>query len=97
MLIAEGITTYPSAYRQVRNDAPIEKKEANELTETTILNPKSIGYALSSENNALMKKIFQYYLSDAPQQTGGGKMNTGRWIRVDTLRTRRRRVYARRR
>lgn len=97
MLIAEGITTYPSAYRQVRNDAPIEKKEANELTETTILNPKSIGYALSSENNALMKKIFQYYLSDAQQQTGGGKINTGRWIRVDTLRTRRRRVYARRR
>ena len=100
MLLAEGMTTYPSAYRQVRADAPIEKKEANELTETTILNPKSIGYALSSENNALMKKIFQYYLSDtaaAPQTGGGGKMNTGRWIRVNRLRTRRRRAYARRR
>jgi hypothetical protein len=97
MLIAEGITTYPSPYRESRNNnAPAEIKEANEITETTILNPESIKYALSSENNALMKKIFQYYLSDtstAPQ-TGGGKV--GRWLRVRKPRTRRRR-YTRRR
>jgi hypothetical protein len=97
MLIANGITTYPSPYRESRNNnAPAETKEANEVTETTILNPESIKYALSSENNALMKKIFQYYLSDTStaSQTGGGKV--GRWLRVRKPRTRRRR-YTRRR
>ena len=89
MLIAEGITTYPSPYRESRNNnAPKETKEANQVTETTILNPKSIEYALSAENNALMKKIFQYYLSETPKQAGGGT-RTGRWIRVKRARTRR--------
>ena len=91
MLIAEGITTYPSPYRESRdNNAPKETKEANQVTETTILNPKSIAYALSAENNALMKKIFQYYLSETPKQAGGGTRNrNGRWIRVKRARTRR--------
>ena len=98
MLIAEGITTYPSPYRESRNNnAPVETKEANEVTETTILNPESIKYALSSENNALMKKIFQFYLSDtstAPQRGGG--TTRGRWVRVRRPRSKRRR-YTRRR
>lgn len=97
MLIAEGITTYPSPYIQSRNNnAPKETKEANEITETTILNPQSIKYALSAENNALMKKIFQYYLSDTPKQTGGGRTRIGRWMRVKRPRTRRHRQVRRR-
>lgn len=95
MLIAQGITTYPSPYIQSRNNnAPKETKEANEVTETTLLNPKSIQYALSAENDALMKKIFRYYLSEKPTQTGGRRRG-GRWIRVKQMRTRRRR-YTRR-
>lgn len=90
MLIAEGITTYPSPYRESRNNnAPKETKEANEITETTILNPKSIEYALSAENNRLMKKIFQYYLSETPKQAGGARTRVGRWVRVKRVRTRR--------
>jgi len=102
MLLAEGITKYPSPYRESRNNnAPVEMKEANEITETTILNPESIKYALSEENNALMKKIFQYYLSDTTtpsKQMGGGargRSRNGRWIRVKRARQRRR--YTRRR
>jgi hypothetical protein len=96
MLIAEGIATYPSPYIQSRNNnAPKETKEANEVTETTILNPISIRYALSPENDALMKKIFRYYLLDGTQI--GGKPKTGRWIRVKQLRPSRRRRYTRRR
>lgn len=84
MLIAEGITKYPSPYRESRNGAtPTETKEANEITETTILNPKSIGYALAPSNNALMKKIFKYYLDTAATRTqAGGGAGGGRWIRV---------------
>lgn len=98
MLLAEGITTYPSPYIQSRNNnAPKETKEANEVTETTILNPKSIEYALSPENDALMKKIFRYYLSQGGAQSGGGRAGGGRWIRVKQLPRTRRRHYTRRR
>ena len=90
MLIQEGITTYPSPYIESRDGkAPKETKEANELTETTILNPASIKYALAPANNALMKKIFQYYLDKAAKgQTGGG----GRWTRVARFRRNRNRT-----
>jgi len=107
MLIAEGITTYPSPYIESRKGgpgpaAPRGTKEANELTETTILNPKSIGFALAPENNALMKKIFKYYLTDKnvpTGQTGGGTVKSlrGRWTRVARFPTRRNRRQARRR
>lgn len=94
MLIAEGITTYPSPYIQSRNNnAPKETKEANEVTETTILNPKSIEYALSPENDALMKKIFRFYLSQGGTQGGGGRAGGGRWIRVKQSPPSRRRRY----
>ena len=89
MLIQQGITTYPSPYIESRDGkAPKETKEANEITETTILNPKSIGLALAPANNALMKKIFQYYLdSSVTGQKGGG----GRWTRVMRFRRNRNR------
>jgi hypothetical protein len=90
MLIQEGMTTYPSPYRESRqavNPAPADTKEANEMTETTILNPASIKFALAAKNNELMHKIFRFYQkgSTAPAptsatapQAGGGKRKKSR-------------------
>ena len=104
MLIQKGITKYPSPYIESRKGeasigppAPKETKEANEVTEKTILNPKSIGFALAPENNALLKMIFQYYLDTAsePKQSGGTRAKS-RWVRVANLRKTRRRQARRR-
>jgi hypothetical protein len=95
MLLQKGITTYPSPYRELRNnEVPVETKEANQLTETTILNPKSIELALSTKNHELMKSIFQFYLSDSPDRVttqSGGRRGRSR----DTARRRRRRARRR--
>ena len=103
MLIQKGITTYPSPYRKSRNNDPVaETKEANQTTETTILNPRSIAFALEKKNHELMKSIFQFYLSETPPaQGGGGHKRSGHkrsgQTRKRNKRRRRSRRYARRR
>lgn len=78
MLLKRGIRTYPSPYRESRNNEPIvETKEENQMTETTILNPKSIPLALDKKNHELMKSIFQFYLAATPAQSGGGHKRSG--------------------
>ena len=88
-LIQKGITKYPSPYIQSRNNdasAAPETKEANEVTETTILNPASIKYALAPDLNALLKMIFQYYLDTTTTQIQAG----GQRKRLRVRRTRKR-------
>jgi hypothetical protein len=112
MLLQKGIKMYPSPYKESRDgNAPVEQKEANEVTEMTILNPKSIKYALAPENNALLKMIFQYYLDNknAPptadeqanaitnNQGGGGKRRARRTRKSLQRQRRTRKRYAKRR
>ena len=85
------------------NPAPADTKEANEMTETTILNPASIKFALAAKNNELMHKIFRFYQSKGPAptsatapQAGGGKRRKSR-KRSKRLRKRRKTRQARRR
>jgi hypothetical protein len=94
MLLQRGIKTYPSPYRESRNNEPtVETKEANQTTEMTILNPKSIPLALDKKNHELMKSIFQFYLAATPTQTGGYR----RTRRQRKRKHKRSRRYARRR
>jgi len=88
ILLENGITQYPSPYKlslgESMTPAPTSKrKDANEMTETTLLNPAIIPLSLDPANNQLMKTIFKYYTDliakakTAPdfvdQQLGGGK------------------------
>jgi hypothetical protein len=78
-LLAKGITRYPSPYIASRNEelqpldstVGVKRKDENTVTEYTILNPKSVPLALSSETNDLMKMIFKWYLTHS--KVGGGR------------------------
>lgn len=78
-LLAKGITRYPSPYMASRGEelqpldstVGVKRKDENTVTEYTILNPKSVPLALSTETNELMKMIFKWYLTNS--KTGGGR------------------------
>jgi hypothetical protein len=71
-----------------------KRKDANEKTEGTILNPASIPLALKPSLNTLMHDIFGYYIQTAIQRGGGRrKRPTNRRKR----RRKQRRAYTRRR
>ena len=82
-LIAAGFTRYPSPYKESLDEAPLDlestatlkRKDANEKTEETILNPKSIPLALSEEPQKVMQIIFKYFnrAARAGTTTGGGR------------------------
>lgn len=65
---------YPSPYMVSRNE-PLpniagKRKDANEVTETTILNPKTIALSLDPQLNKLMHLIFAYFLKQIKEKTG---------------------------
>jgi hypothetical protein len=80
-LIAAGFTRYPSPYMESLGEAPLDlessattkRKDANEKTEETILDPKSIPLALADENQKVMQLIFKYFnrAARAGTMTGG--------------------------
>jgi N-acetyl-gamma-glutamylphosphate reductase len=79
---------YPSPYMVSRNE-PLpntagKRKDANEVTETTILNPKTIALSLDPQLNNLMHLIFAYFLKQIKEKTGmvgGGKRRKKRTLR----------------
>jgi len=87
-LIAAGFTRYPSPYKESLDEAPLDlestatlkRKDANEKTEETILNPKSIPLALSEEPQKVMQIIFKYFnrAARAGTTTGGGRRRVRR-------------------
>jgi hypothetical protein len=113
-LIAAGYTRYPSPYKKVLGepDLPLEesvrvkRKDANEITERTILKPEIIPLALSPETHRLMQIIFQYFSERiravqttpgfTPQQLGGSRRARSRRrlrkTQVKTIRHRNRRI-----
>jgi hypothetical protein len=93
ILLENGITQYPSPYKLSLGESMTpattdKRKDANEITETTLLNPAIIPLSLDPANNQLMKTIFKYYTDliakakTAPdfvdQQLGGGKKRARR-------------------
>jgi len=78
-LIQQGLDRYPSPYMESLGEQPLpletsantKRKDANEKTETTILNPASIPLALTPPLNKLMHDIFGYYIQTASTQRGG--------------------------
>jgi len=98
----KGLDRYPSPYMESLGEEllPLEatvgrkRKDANEKTEGTILNPASIPLALKPSLNTLMHDIFGYYIQTAIQRGGGRrKRPTNRRKR----RRKQRRAYTRRR
>ena len=82
-LIAAGFTRYPSPYieslgetlLELESSAATKRKDANEKTEETILNPKSIPLALADEPQKVMQIIFKYFnrMAHGATTTGGGR------------------------
>ena len=77
-LLLAGLDRYPSPYIESLGEAllPLDasantkRKDANEKTEGTILNPASIPLALTPSLNKLMHTIFAYYSPAAAKQGG---------------------------
>jgi len=98
ILLQQGLDRYPSPYIESRGEQllPLEesvatkRKDANEITEKTILNPASIPLALTPPLNTLMHAIFAYYTTQPA-------MKGGRSRRHKRRRRRNRRRYTRRR
>ena len=72
MLLAKGITQYPSPYKLSLGE-PMDivdpkdcakRKDANEKTEMTLLNPAIIPMSLEPANQQILHDIFQFYLDE---------------------------------
>jgi hypothetical protein len=69
LLLAAGYKRYPSPYKTVLGEpeipldqpTPPKRKDANEVTERTILKPEIIPLALAPETHRLMQIVFQYF------------------------------------
>lgn len=69
-----GMKYYPSPYMISLNE-PLpniagKRKDANEVTETTILDPKIVGLSLDPKLNKIMHTIFAYFLNQIKNKTG---------------------------
>jgi len=88
ILLENGIAQYPSPYKLSLGESLLpassnKRKDANEVTETTLINPDIIPMSLDPAYNQIMKTIFKYYgdliaeTKTAPgfvsQQLGGGR------------------------
>ena len=88
---------YPSPYMTSLGEklpaSGAKRKDANEVTETTILNPAIIPMSLDPALNTLMHTIFAYFLKEIKVRSGGpGPKNiTGGWRGRGGSRRRRRR------
>jgi hypothetical protein len=68
-LLAAGYKRYPSPYKTVLGEPelpldappPPKRKDANEVTERTILKPEIIPLALAPETQRLMQIVYQFY------------------------------------
>lgn len=98
-LLAAGYTRYPSPYKTVLGepDLPLEesvglkRKDANEVTERTILKPEIIPLALSPETHRLLQIVFRYFSDEirkakaapgfVPKQLGGGRKGRSRRLK----------------
>ena len=90
-LIAAGFERYPSPYIDVLKEQypPLEasvnlkRKDANEVTEGTILKPEIIPLSLSEKTHQVLQIVFRYFYNEiravkakpgfVPQQLGGAK------------------------
>lgn len=88
---------YPSPYMTSLGEklpaSGAKRKDANEMTETTILNPAIIALSLDPALNTLMHTIFAYFLKEIAAKSGGpGPKNiTGGYLGRGGRRSRRRR------
>ena len=95
-LIAAGFERYPSPYIDVLKEQypPLEesvnlkRKDANEVTEGTILKPEIIPLSLSEKTHQVLQIVFRYFYNEiraakakpgfVPLQLGGGSGGRGR-------------------
>lgn len=104
-LIEEGITKYPSPYmvslgESTEKPTSVKRKDANEVTEKTLLNPLIIPMSLDPKLNHILKVVFQYFLDEIrakqgapgfiPTQAGGGRRALAK---KRNRRTKRRKVH----
>lgn len=109
LLLDKGIKQYPSPYKislgeSLASPTTGKRKDENEKTETTLLNPAIIPMSLDTKTNEMMKTIFKYYIDEiakakaAPgfqdKQLGGGTRKNRRKRRRAS---KRRRAHYRRR
>jgi hypothetical protein len=107
-LIAEGITKYPSPYMASLGeptDLPTppntKRKDANEVTERTLLNPLIIPMSLDPKLNHILKVMFQYFLDEIKAKQGApgfvpmqaGAYQKGGRGKKKNRRTKRRKVH----
>jgi len=100
LLLDKGITQYPSPYRvSLKEDMTQltegKRKDANETTEKTLLNPAIIPLCLSESLNAILKTIFRYFLTGAGTSSlqVGGRGNKYKRKRKNSTRRRNRRRH----
>ena len=105
-LLAAGYKRYPSPYKTVLGEpelpldglTPPKRKDANEVTERTILKPEIIPLALAPETHRLMQIVFRYFhekIREAmaapgykPLQLGGARLVPLRRLRSRRARSR---------
>ena len=101
--VMPDIKYYPSPYMvSLGESLPAtggKRKDANEVTETTILNPAIIGLSLEPSLNTLMHTVFAYFLKQIKEKsgmpgrtgmTGGGRKRKLRKTRKKSKRSHRR-------
>jgi hypothetical protein len=93
-LLAEGITKYPSPYmislgESTDQPANTKRKDANEITENTLLNPKIIPLSLDQKTNHILKVIFKYFLEQIKAKQGGFRQFGGMRVKKRNRRTKR--------
>ena len=87
ILLDQGLARYPSAYIESLGEQylPLEdsvgkkRKDANEVTETTILNPALIPMSLDIKLHTILQTIYKYYMGQfaaSSKQAGGRRKRT---------------------
>ena len=69
ILLDQGIKQYPSPYKislgeSMDNPTTEKRKDENQKTEMTLLNPAIIPMSLDAKTHGIMKTIFKYYLDE---------------------------------
>jgi hypothetical protein len=86
-LLKAGYTKYPSPYLDLLGEphpttSKGHRKDENEVTETTLLNPNSIAHSLSPETHRLLQIVFEYQIQStttAQQKQAAQKGGGRRW------------------
>jgi hypothetical protein len=100
-LIQKGYNRYPSPYKDslgepelpLEQSVGVKRKDENEKTEATLLNPKIIAASLSPKTHDVLQVVFQHFLRKVsvlgPMRGGGPLRRRGRGRKPRTRRRRR--------